>query len=364
MDEIRIAGAGISGLACAITLKQLNPKLKVTVFEKNEDVGLNHHDDYQHMDNWNSKKEIIKTLKVTFGFDIKPCILDNVTKMTCFTPKNKKIILKSKQPMFYVLKRGNKGNTIDNHLKKLAKKAGVFIKFNSTAQKKKINVIATGAKKIQGLAHGFKFKTNLPDGIYGFLDETIAKKDYAYIANVNGEATLANVLFTDFKNATKLRDLCVKKFKAVLGDFSMKQMKEFSGFDAYQYSKRKQKNGIIYIGSAGGFQDTLYGFGIRQALISGYCAAHAIVYESNYDSLWKKHILKEHMNEIVLRWFFDMFNNKGYEFLCSLFKVVGKRIDSLKLIKFFYGSPLIRNPIFYILAKQHMLKTYKNQLKL
>ena len=52
-------------------------------------------------------------------------------------------------------------------------------------------------------------------------------------------------------------------------------------------------NGSRFVGEAAGFQDYLFGLGIRYALTSGSLAARSILEERDYDELWKSRVGRE-----------------------------------------------------------------------
>ena len=59
--EIKIVGAGLSGLTAAINLAKAGYKVKI--FEKNDIVGKRFHSDYQGIENWVYNQDTIEHLK-------------------------------------------------------------------------------------------------------------------------------------------------------------------------------------------------------------------------------------------------------------------------------------------------------------
>lgn len=72
--EIKIAGAGISGLTAAIILARNG--YKVDVYEISSHPGGRFSGDWQHLENWTSPTDVLERLKI-FGlgvnFFVKPC---------------------------------------------------------------------------------------------------------------------------------------------------------------------------------------------------------------------------------------------------------------------------------------------------
>ena len=62
------------------------------------------------------------------------------------------------------------------------KKLGVEFRFQETIRETEANIIATGAKRVDGVAFGYHYyDLNIEDAIYLFYDNEYAPKGYAYI---------------------------------------------------------------------------------------------------------------------------------------------------------------------------------------
>ena len=53
------------------------------------------------------------------------------------------------------------------------------------------------------------------------------------------------------------------------------------------------EKGAMFIGEAGGFQDYLWGFGMRYAFQSANLAARSIIQNESYNDLIKEHLLRK-----------------------------------------------------------------------
>ena len=70
--EIKVLGAGISGLTASINLAKEG--FDVTVFEKSSTVGSRFHNDFQGLENWSDETdalEILKSLSLKTNFWMK-----------------------------------------------------------------------------------------------------------------------------------------------------------------------------------------------------------------------------------------------------------------------------------------------------
>lgn len=61
MKQIKILGAGISGLTAAINLAKAG--YKVDVYERNKDVGMRFGGDLQGLENWSDKEDVLEMLR-------------------------------------------------------------------------------------------------------------------------------------------------------------------------------------------------------------------------------------------------------------------------------------------------------------
>jgi flavin-dependent dehydrogenase len=339
MKEIKILGAGISGLTAAINLAKNN--YNVVVYEKNSGVGERFNGDFQGLENWTSKNDIltfIKTVNIKTDFLYKP-----VKKATFYSPSLNKAEFITKRPFLYLVKRGGKG-ALEETLKKQATNLGVKIKFNTTLSENEAHIISSGPKKPSVIATGINFKTNIKDKAICILNDEIAPKGYAYLLVVEKRATLVTVLFKDFKNSANYLEKTINEFKKIF-DFQIKNKKIFGGYGSFFIPASAIKENRIYTGEAAGFQDALAGFGMKYALLSGYLAAQSIIIKKDYDELWKKEFLGQMKTSFVNRFLFERFGNKGYEKIITKCRNV-KNISELLYKK--YNTSSYKNLIYPI----------------
>ncbi|WP_269848806.1 NAD(P)/FAD-dependent oxidoreductase [Methanosarcina horonobensis] len=70
--------------------------------------------------------------------------------------------------------------------------------------------------------------------------------------------------------------------------------KKFGGYGRFEIKKNYyDEKGTMFIGEAGGFQDYLWGFGMRYAFQSANLAARSIIENESYNDLIKEHLLKK-----------------------------------------------------------------------
>ena len=103
--EIKILGAGISGLTASINLAKGG--FDVTVFEKSSSVGSRFHNDFQGLENWSDETdalEILKNLSLKTNFWNK-----GFKKASIYTDLKKEFIAKDTgQPLLSCAKRAQR----------------------------------------------------------------------------------------------------------------------------------------------------------------------------------------------------------------------------------------------------------------
>jgi hypothetical protein len=75
----------------------------------------------------------------------------------------------------------------------------------------------------------------------------------------------------------------------------------------------------LYVGESAGFQDQLWGFGMRYAVLSGYLAAKSLMDGKDYDMLWKRELRPMIETSLVNRYLFEKFGHTGYRYLVKRF---------------------------------------------
>ena len=73
--------------------------------------------------------------------------------------------------------------------------------------------------------------------------------------------------------------------------------------------------GVPRVGEAGGFQDAMWGFGIRMALQTGYLAARAIAEDRDYWKLVSDTVVPVCRSTVVNRLLYNLMGNTAYRLL-------------------------------------------------
>lgn len=153
----------------------------------------------------------------------------------------------------------------------------------------------------------------MADGAYAAVSDRLAPKGYSYLLVHAGMGTLAACLFDDFHNEHQYVERTLKFFKDKLG-VRMQNPQRFGGSGNFSLPRRAHRGNILYAGEAAGFQDPLFGFGIRWALLSGALAGKALATRQpgQYQRDWRRRLRAYQQTAASNRWFYDRLGNRGY----------------------------------------------------
>ncbi len=181
-----------------------------------------------------------------------------------------------------------------------------------------------------------------------------APKAYAYPLFNNGKATFATCLFEDFKNEKLYYERSLQRLKSVI-EIDIDEPKEFGGFvNFFNEPITIKDDKILYVGENAGFQDALWGFGIKYAMLSGYYAAQSIIHRKDYYKLCEENIFSKLKTSLANRWLFAHLFNPGYSYLLNK---IEKMDDIIPALRKHYNISLSKK-LLYKIAK----RWYKTRL--
>ncbi len=315
MDEIRILGAGISGLSAAINLRKLGRD--VVVYEQKGRVS-SPHEDMQGIAGVVDPAQYLKSLNI----DIKPKGR-GFPNITFCTPK-REIDLKARQVGQLVIRGGD--NSIEHDMYEYADKLGVRFEFNAKKKESDADIIATGRKRCDALAVGMIFENSTFDRdrmLVMFDDKYSPKGCYLYVIPISKDRVeIINCALSPY--STVLRKLTLKAIeeKKFLSDITGgKEPLSYFGCTAnFDIPRTAITDGRMYVGEAAGFQDASVGTGIKYALESGKLAAEAIANNTSYDEGWKRAFLKELKSSAARRFLMSTLGDKLFEFMMKKYQ--------------------------------------------
>lgn len=308
---VEIAGAGPAGLAAAITLASAGRK--VIVHEMHSEVGHRFDGDFQGLENWSTAEDVLtkwKSLGLTTSFNTVAC-----NRGIVFNSSGDGYEITTPDALFYLVERGPDPGTLDSAMLRQARSLGVEIHFNSRLrQMTGEGILATGPRSADAIAVGYHFETDMADGYWAICDNDLAPQGYAYLLVFNGKGTVKSCMFSDFKREKVYVQRTLEAFQRLVG-LEMKNPVPHGGCANFRIPDSAYSGRHPVAGEQAGFQDTLWGFGIRLAVSSGVLAANSLVKGKNYDRLWQRELKPQMQASIVNRAIYSLVGNRGYDWL-------------------------------------------------
>lgn len=350
-ESIHIAGAGPAGLAAAITLAREGRS--VIVHEAKAGVGHRFQGDLQGLENWSSQQDVLSVMReqgITTKFDKFPGISG-----TAFDAWGKAYEIQSQEPLFYTVERGPGPGTLDTALLNQALELGVEVRFNSRLRQLEGNgILAAGPQAADAMAVGFHFETDMENGFWVICDNNLAPKGYAYLLTMNGIGTVKSCMFCDFKRKNVYVQRTVEAFEKRVG-LRMRNPRPHGGIGNFRIPKSAIHGRHPIVGEQAGFQDTLWGFGMRHAMTSGVLAAHSLLSGDDYNQQWRSAFGKQLLASVVNRVFYGYFPNVGYRWFLRYATAHGDVRDFL--YRFYKLSPFKRLTLPW--SNRHYKSQYK-----
>lgn len=301
------------------------------VYEKRPDVGGRFHGDFQGLENWTAEIDVLAeldSLGIRASFDHTP-----VAEIVCFAPGGRAHTLRAAEPIFYLVRRGSEAGTIDQALKTQALAAGISIR--CSARRSHVphgSVVAEGPHRADAIAAGYVFETDMADGCYAAVAERLAPGGYSYLLVDHGRGTVATCLFEGFHEEHQYLDATVDFFGREAG-LRWRSARHFGGSGNYDYVRTAVIGGHLYAGEAAGFQDALFGFGLRYAILSGHLAGRAHGSDHVYEQSWRPRLSALNAASFVNRWLYARLGDRGRRFVLD--HVVAER-DPRRMLRRIY----------------------------
>jgi len=318
---IEIAGAGPAGLAAAIVLARQG--FQVRVREQQATVGSRFNDDLQGFENWTSEGDYFDELKA-WGIEptwwqrpVAQCdIIDSSERQTQ--------VRSSAKPIFYLVRRGPQHpDSLDNALLRQAQDLGVEVNFGQKAAPSAVRIFAGGPKgRPFGILRGLTFPLEHPDLLSTIFSERLAPGGYACLLVAGGHASLATVVFRDFRDVKRRLRLAVEAFEGRYGIKVPGDAHGWGGYGCFSVPDTCVRGQTLWAGEAAGFQDALFGFGLRAAVVSGALAACSIAHGSSYEEAWRARLMPYLKASQVNRAVYDRLGRVAEKGFMGLLKVV------------------------------------------
>ena len=332
---VEIAGAGPAGLAAAITLAQAGRS--VIVHEAHAHVGYRFRRDLQGLENWTTSQDVLAYLNelgLSTRFKSVPCYHG-----TAFDAWGQPYRIRSVMPFFYMVERGPGPDTLDTALLHQATELGVEIRFNSrVSELYSPAIFATGPKAADAIAVGYHFDTTMSDGFWVVCDDLLAPQGYAYLLVMDGKGTVKSCMFSDFKHQAHYVQKTVAVFERLAG-LQMINPRPHGGVGNFHIPYSACAGALPIAGEQAGFQDPLWGFGMRMAMESGVLAAQSLLQGNDYNRSWQRTLSAAMKSSLVNRAVYGHLGNYGYRWML---RYLSGHADVLEVLHRQYGPSRVK----------------------
>ena len=219
--------------------------------------------------------------------------------------------IKASSPFGYFIRRGAEEQTLDRGLLAQARALGVEVVFNSRLASEDADVVATGPASPDGLAREMTWRSDDAERVEVYFNHHLAPGGYSYLFILDGIATFGCAIVAGFK---KIDDYFAHSLAAAqrLHAFAIpSETRTGYSYMNFHLKTHATKAGARYVGEAGGFQDYLFGLGIRYALTSGWLAARSILESRDFDELWRAELAAKQETSLVNRFLYEAGGNVG-----------------------------------------------------
>ncbi len=331
---IKILGSGPSGVAAAINLAREG--IDVIVYEKNDEPCARFNNGWQILENYSSRIDALEEMiQMNIGTNF---FHRGYKKIDFYDHRLKKYPMKGEKPFGYYVKRGPEEDTLDSAMHRIAVDSGVEIKYGEIISETDADIIAGGSRYATGVSKEIVFESDAEDTLITILDNIIAPKGFAYLFIINGKGTIGTAILKNFRKINLYSEYTVLKLKKIL-DFDMRNVRESVSSVNFFIPSTAAFSGKIYIGEAAGFQDLLFGLGIRRSIQSGYLAARSIIENNSFDVFWKEYFGNQLGSGILNRFIYEKIGQTGF----SAFMSLASRMDFQKLGYKLQNPSYIRN---------------------
>lgn len=302
---IRVAGAGPSGLAAAIALAKAGRD--VEVHEAKSDVGVRFIGDLQIIEGASERESVpdfLDRIGIERNFYFRPAYTS-----TFYDHHRVSRRIKSDEPYGYFIRRGAEDETLDRGLLAQARALGVKVMFNSRLQT--ADIVATGPAAPDGLAREMTWRTSDPERVDVYFNHKLSPGGYSYLFILDGRATFGCAIVADFKRIDEYFDHSFVEAQKTHPFTMPSETRTGYSYMNFHLKEHATSNGARFVGEAAGFQDYLFGLGIRYALTSGNLAARSIIEDRDFDELWTASLRAKQETSLVNRFLYEAGGNAG-----------------------------------------------------
>jgi flavin-dependent dehydrogenase len=311
-STVRIAGAGLSGLATALLLARQGAE--VEVFERRPGAGGRFAGGWQVLENGTGTEDVLDELRrvgLDVGFPAFPAtaavFLDGLGGVHQ---------VRSEKPYAYFVRRGAT-DSIDVALREAALAAGVVIRHGMPAPVE-TTVVATGPRQADGVAKELVFASDLPDTVAVLFDPGVTPTGYAYLFCLHGHATFGVAQVRGLRGLARAKEAAWARFRQHLGGFSVEALHDGGQFMNFCVPAHLAgRDGRWYVGEAAGVQDFLFGLGNRLALRTAVLASSGVM--GCWDQAgFERGVVRPMTSTVALRFLYERLGRRAFGAFCKM----------------------------------------------
>lgn len=212
--------------------------------------------------------------------------------------------LSSHLPFARLLRRGSEEGCLDRALCDRAAALGVRVHGGRRLAPEEADVEATGPRRVDGMAYESVFDTDSADRADVLVDPRRFGGGYAYLFVHQGRATLGVAVLRDFPRLEGWWEEARARFDS-LDPFSVSGERVAKHHMNFGVPAGASVDGRLRVGEAAGFQDFLFGLGLRQCLLTGRLAARSLLTGESYAAQWQSSLLGRMEASAVDRWAYE-----------------------------------------------------------
>jgi hypothetical protein len=353
---VHILGAGPAGLSAAIVLARAGRE--VHLHERYETIGKRFQGDLQGLENWSSKTNVCEQLQ---SFGLKVNFEATPFHEVTLTDGKNSFTLNSKEPFFYLVKRGPFPTSLDTGLCQQALEHGVHLHYRSSIPIAEADIVATGPirESIIAVDKGLAFHTDLPNMAVGIFHDDFAYQGYSYLLVAQGYGCVCTVVFNQPDRLNACFERTVELARRLV-PLKLDEARPVGGMGSFSFGHPVKLENALLVGEAAGFQDLLWGFGIRTAITSGALASRSILTNQNYSKQVHEALDPILKASMVNRYLWETFKHKSRPIMPFLLNLPRPfRFSFHDLYKYSFSQRLL-----YPLALRYLKRHYPHSLML
>ena len=281
----------------------------VEVHEAKSDVGTRFIGDLQIIESSSERESVpafLDRIGIARNFYFRPA-----DWATFYDARDNARTIRSGEPYGWFIRRGAEEQTLDRGLLAQARELGVNVVFNSRLAPEHADIVATGPASPDGLAREMTWRTSDAERIDVVFNHHLSPGGYSYLFILDGIATFGCAIVADFKKIDEYFEHSLAAAQRLHPFAIPAETRTGYSYMNFHLKSEATKNGTRYVGEAAGFQDYLFGLGIRYALTSGWLAARSILEERDFDELWKHELAPKQETSLVNRFLYEAGGNTG-----------------------------------------------------